>query len=159
MFSADNLISIIFSTAHKSNFSENGLLTCRMLETHGGAILFILFSNQLFMFFCPLLPYSRMMCANNGAHYDAMVVFVCLHIALPHYHHYADLSQLLNFLNALVSNVCQRLSQFSQLYFIRYMGLCVFNLPNSLMRIVRICVLYLIIFTKTEVWPIWIVMG
>ena len=25
--------------------------------------------------------------------YDPVVVFVCLHITLPHYHHYADLSE------------------------------------------------------------------
>ena len=31
------------------------------------------------------------MCANNKVHYDPMVVFLCLHITLPHYHHDADL--------------------------------------------------------------------
>ena len=33
--------------------------------------------------------------------------------------------------------MCVRLSQFSQLSFIQYMGLCVFSLPISLMMIVR----------------------
>ena len=70
-------------------------------------------------------------CANNKVHYDPMVIFVCLHITLPHYRHYVDLSiQVLNFLNACqvyaVRSVCLKLSQFSQLPFMQYMGLCVF---------------------------------
>ena len=38
-------------------------------------------------------------------------------------------------------SVCLRLRQFSQLAFIQYMGLCVFNLPNSPVMIVRMCAL------------------
>ena len=34
-----------------------------------------------------------MRCASNKVHYDPMVLYVCLHITLPHYHHYADLSE------------------------------------------------------------------
>ena len=59
-----------------------------------------------------------------------MAVFVCLHIKLHH---------------------CQQISQFSQLYFVQYMGLCVFSLPMSLMMIVKIHVLHLIIIIKLEV--------
>ena len=33
---------------------------------------------------CLLLLCSLMMCANKRIHYDSMVVFVCLHITLPH---------------------------------------------------------------------------
>ena len=51
------------------------------------------------------------------------------------------------------SNVCLKLSQLSQLYFMQYMGLCVFSLPISLTMIVRVPVLDLIII-KSEVWPI-----
>ena len=40
-----------------------------------------------------LLLCSLMMCANNRVHSGLMVVFVCLHITLPHYHHYADISE------------------------------------------------------------------
>ena len=54
--------------------------------------------------------------------------------------------------NDILSSVCLRISQFSQLYFMQYMGLCVFSWPISLMMIVRICVLLIII--KSEVWPI-----
>ena len=41
----------------------------------------------------------------------------------------------------MLPSVCLRLSQFSQLSFIQYMGLCVFSLPNSLVMIVRMCTL------------------
>ena len=54
----------------------------------------------------------------------------------------------------LLLSVCLILSQFSQLSFLQYMGMRVISLPISLMIIVRICVLYLIIIIKSEVWPI-----
>ena len=47
-----------------------------------------------------------------------------------------------------------RLSHLSHLSSMPYLGLCVFSLPNSRIMIVRIRVLYLIIITKSEVWPI-----
>ena len=53
-----------------------------------------------------------------------------------------------------LSSVCLRLSQFFQLSFIQYMGLCVFSLPIYLMMIVRIRVLYLIIIIKSAVSPL-----
>ena len=55
------------------------------------------------------------------------------------------------FVMYILSNVCQRLSQFSQLSFMQYMELCVFSLTISLMMIVRISVLYLNIIIKSEV--------
>ena len=51
-----------------------------------------------------------------------------------------------------VTSMCLRWGKFSQLYFLQYMGLCVFSLPISLMVIVRIPVLDLIIIIKSEVW-------
>ena len=69
--------------------------------------------------------------------------------------------KVFNFLNACqlhsVSGVCLRLSQFSQLSFIEYMGLCVFSLPISLMMAVRICVLYLTIIINRKYDPFAIV--
>ena len=41
----------------------------------------------------------------------------------------------------MMSSVCLRLRQFSQLSFIQYMGLCVFSLPNSPVMTVRMCTL------------------
>ena len=53
-----------------------------------------------------------------------------------------------------LSSVCLRLNQFFQLSFMQYMGLCVFGLPISLVMILRIRILYHIIFIKSEVWTI-----
>ena len=53
----------------------------------------------------------------------------------------------------ILSSVCLRLSQFSQLSLMQYVGLCVFSLPIYLMMIVIIHVLYLIIM-KSGVWLI-----
>ena len=54
----------------------------------------------------------------------------------------------------ILSSVCLILSQFSQLSFMIYMGLCVFSLPISLMMILRIWIFYLILIIRLEVWPI-----
>ena len=51
-------------------------------------------------------------------------------------------------------SVCLRFRQFSQSSSMQYVGQCVFRLPISLMVIVRICVLYLVIIIKSEVWHI-----
>ena len=76
---------------------------------------------------------------------DTLVMFVCLQITTSHHHHYADLSEGIELLKCLVSymlpSVCLRLRQFSQLSFVRYMGLCVFSLPNSPAMIMRMCTL------------------
>ena len=49
--------------------------------------------------FVPLLLCSLMLCANSRVHYDLMVVFVCLHITLLHYHYYADVYESIGLLN------------------------------------------------------------
>ena len=104
---------------------------------------------------CLLLQCSLLMCPNNRIHYDPMVVFVCLHITLPHYHHYADISEGIELLKCLSGRFClecvSKVESSSQLSFMQYMGLCVFSLPISLMIIVRIRVLYVIIIIKSEV--------
>ena len=46
------------------------------------------------------------------------------------------------------TSVCLRLSKFSQLFFMQYMGLRLFSLPICLMMIVRIHVFHLIIIIK-----------
>ena len=51
----------------------------------------------------------------------------------------------------ILSSVCLRLNQFSQLSFMQCMGL---SLPISFMMIVRICILHLTIIVTSEVWPI-----
>ena len=54
----------------------------------------------------------------------------------------------------ILLSVCLRLSQYYQLSFLWYIGLCVFRLPISLMMNVRISVLNLNIIVKSAVWPI-----
>ena len=53
-----------------------------------------------------------------------------------------------------LSSVWVRLSIFSQLSIIQYVGLCVFSLPISFVMIERIYILCLIIIIKSEVWTI-----
>ena len=83
------------------------------------------------------------------------------YIALCHHHRYAQLSggiELLKCLPGTFGIECD-IKQFSQLSFMQYMGLCVFSLRISIMMIVRMCVLYLIITTKLEVWHICLGLG
>ena len=54
----------------------------------------------------------------------------------------------------ILSSVWVRLSIFSALSIIQYVGLCVFSLPISLVMIERIYILCLIIIIKSEVWTI-----
>ena len=42
-----------------------------------------------------------MMCTNYQVHYGQMVVFVCLHITLHHYHHYRDALEWIKLLKCL----------------------------------------------------------
>ena len=99
-----------------------------------------------------------MMSANSWMHFGLQIIFVCLYITPSHYHHCA------NFIwrhwtykmpvRYNLSRVWVRLSIFSQLSIIRYVGLCVFSLPISFMMIERIYILCLIIIIKSEVWTI-----
>ena len=82
--------------------------------------------------------------------------FVCLYITPSHYHHCANfiwrhwtykMPARCNFWSVWV-----RLSIFSQLSIIQYVGLCVFSLPVSFVMIERIYILCLIIIIKPEVW-------
>ena len=99
-----------------------------------------------------------MMSANSRIRFGLQIVFVCLYITPSHYHHCA------NFIwrhwtdkmpvRYNLSSVWVRLSIFSQLSIIRYVGLCVFSLPISFVMIERIYILCLIIIIKSEVWAI-----
>ena len=97
-----------------------------------------------------------MMSANSRIRFGLQIVFVCLYITPSHYHHCA------NFIwrhwtyktpvRYNLSIVWVRLSIFSQLSIIQYVGLCVFSLPISFVMIERIYILCLIIIIKSEVW-------
>ena len=93
-----------------------------------------------------------MMSANSRIRFGLQIVFVCFYITPSHYHHCA------NFIwrhwtykmpvRYNLSSVWVRLSIFSQLSSIQYVGLCLFSLPISFVMIERIYILCLIIIIK-----------
>ena len=99
-----------------------------------------------------------MMSVNSRIRSVLQIVFVWLYITPSHYHH------CVNFIwrhwtykmpvRYNLSSVWVRLSIFSQLSIIQYMGLCVFSLPIPFVMIERIHILCLIIIIKSEVWTI-----
>ena len=99
-----------------------------------------------------------MMSANSRIRFDLQIVFVCLYITPSHYHHCANFiwrhwtSRMPVRYN--LSSVWVRLSIFSQLSIIQYVGLCVFSLPISFMMIERIYILCVLIIIKLKVWTI-----
>ena len=96
--------------------------------------------------------------ANNRIRFGLQIVFVCLYITPSHYHHCANfIWRHLTYempVRYNLSTVWVRLSIFSQLSNIHYMGLCLFSLPISFVMIERIYILCLIIIIKSEVWTI-----
>ena len=100
-----------------------------------------------------------MMSANSRIRVGLQIVSVYLYITQSHYHHCGNFiwrhwTYKMPFRYNL-SSVWVRLSIFSQLSIIRYVGLCVFSLPISFVMIERIYILCLIIIIiKSEVWTI-----
>ena len=138
-------------------FSYFSVVVClRCLSHHILSLVVYTFrENGEFVFISIVL---FMMSANNGIRFGLQIVFICLYITPSHYHHCA------NFIwrhwiykmpvRYNLSSVWVRLSNFSHLSIIRYVGLCVFTLPISFVMIERIYILYLIIVIKSEVWTI-----
>ena len=62
--------------------------------------------------------------------------------------------ELIKCLSDIICHVWVRLSIFSQLSNLQYVGLCVFSLPIPFVMIERIYILCLIIIIKSEVWTI-----
>ena len=92
------------------------------------------------------------------AYIGLQIVFVCLYITPSHYHHCANFIWR-HWTNKMpvrynLSSAWVRLSIFSQLSIIQYVGLCVFSLTISFVMIERIHILCLIINIKWEVWTI-----
>ena len=110
----------------------------------------------LFSYFSVIVQF--MVSANSRIRFGLQIVFVCLYITLSHYHHCA------NFIwrhwthempvRYNLSSVWVRLSIFSQLSIIQYVGLCVISLPIYFVMIKRMYILGLIIIIKSEVWTI-----
>ena len=99
-----------------------------------------------------------MLSANIQIHFGWQIVLVCLYSTPSHYHHCANLSEGIELIKCLsryiLSSVWVRLSIFSLLSIIQYMGLYVFSLSISLGMTKRIYILCLIIIIKSEVWTI-----
>ena len=99
-----------------------------------------------------------MMSVNSRIRFVVQIVFICLYIIPSHYHHCANFVwRHWNYKMPVrynLSSVWVRLSIFSQLSIIQYVGLCVFSLPIPFVMIERIYILCLIIIIKSEVWTI-----
>ena len=100
------------------------IICCHLLHIHSG-------KKRDFVF---IIIAQLMMSANSSIHFGLQIVFVCLYITPSHYHHCANLSEDIKMpVRYILSSVWVRLSIFSQLSILHYMGLCVFNLPIPLM--------------------------
>ena len=99
-----------------------------------------------------------MMSANSRIRFGLQIVFVCLYFTPSHYHHCANFiwrhwtHEM--FVRYNLSSVWVRLSIFSQLFIIQYVGLCGFSLPISFVMIERIYILCLISILSYELLPI-----
>ena len=107
--------------------------------------------NQEFVF---IIIIQFMMSANIQIRFGLQIVPVCLYSTSSHYHHCANLSEGIKLINKMpvryiFSSVRVRLSIFSPLSIIQYVGLYVFSLPISLVMIERKYILCLIIIIKS----------
>ena len=111
--------------------------------------------NREFVF---IIIVQFMMSANIRICFGLQIVLVCLQSTSSHYHHCTNLSWRhwthKMPVRYILSSVWVRLSIFSPLSIIQYMGLYVFSLPISLVMIEIIYILCLIIIIQLEVWTI-----
>ena len=138
-------------------FSYFSVVVClRCLLRHILSLIVYTFRENREFVFISIVQF--MMSANSRIRFGLQIVFVCLYITSSHYHHCANLIwrhwiyQMPVRYN--LSSVWVRLSIFSQLSIIQYVGLCVFSLPISFVMIERIYILCLIIIIKSEVWTV-----
>ena len=130
-----------------SDFGRHFIVNLILLNLHQEAstckfrlwlIEYVFWENPDFVF---IIIVQFMMSANSQMRFGLQIMFVCLYIMPSHYHHCANLSEDIEPIECLSDIFCQvwvRLSIFSQLSIIQYMGLCVFSLPISLVMIARI---------------------
>ena len=120
-------------------------------------MLLVSYVFQEILVLCRLLLYNLMMYANNlstlwpsgciclFAHYSTWLSSLC-----RRNWKYWTPKMLVRY---ILSRVCLRSSQFFQISIMQYMGILVFSFRISLMMVVIICVLYLVVIIKSEVWP------
>ena len=135
-------------------FSYFSVVVClRCLLHHILSLIVYTFRENREIVFISIVQF--MTSVNSWIRFGLQIVFVCLYIP-PSHHHYCA-----NFIwrhwtykmpvRYNLSCVWIRLSIFSQLSIIQYVGLCVFSLPIPVMMIERIYILCLIIIIKSEV--------
>ena len=114
-------------------------------------------SRESWILFLVIILCSLMMYSNNRIHCDPkgrirLFAFYTASLSplCKRMWKYGSFKMLVRY---ILSSLCLRLGQFSQLPFMQYMGLCVFSLLIFLLTNVRICVPYLTII-KSKVWPI-----
>ena len=141
-------VVIFFSGCVSENFVPSYSVSCFIYIPRK----LFLFQLQLCSLWCVQIIEYIMACRSNS--------YVCI------LHHLIII--MLTYLNALdISNVSQiyfvecgcRIKSVLLIIFMHYMGLCVFSLSISLVMIVKICVLYLIIIIKMEIWMIYHCLG
>ena len=87
------------------------------------AVGFIYRSRDSWVLF-PLLMCSLMMCTINRVNYSQMVVLVCLHITLPHYHHYAYVSWGIKLQNACQVHSVKCVSKIKSILLVLFHAIC-----------------------------------
>ena len=112
--------------------------------------------NQEFVF---IIIVQFMMNANIRIRFGFQIVLVCLYCILSHYHHCVNLSEGIELIKCLQIYFveCVRLSIFSPLSIIQYVGLCVFSLPITLVMIERIYTYFVFLSSsnrKYELLPV-----
>ena len=98
-----------------------------------------------------------MMSANIWIRFCLQIVLVCLYSSPSHYHHSTNLSEGIDYkmpVSYILSSVWVRLSIFSPLSIIQFVGLYVFSLPISFVMVEIIYIHCLIIIIKPEVWTL-----
>ena len=138
-------------------FSYVSVVVClRCLLHHILSLIVYTFQENRDFVFINILQF--MMSANSRIRFGLQIVFVCLFFTPSHYHYCANFTwRHWNYKMPVrynLSSVWVRLSIFSQLSIMQYMGLCVFSLPISFVMIERMYILSLIIIIKSEVWTI-----
>ena len=100
---------MIYENAHTSPHHVSETRYCTIITSKQGVtapLYAVGFISRQSWVLCLLLLRSLIMCANNRVHYDPMVVLFCLHISLPPYHHYTDLSESIELLKCLSGKFC-----------------------------------------------------
>ena len=124
------------------------IIFCHLLYIHSGET-----GNSFWLVLCSLRWVQIVGCVLACRSYS-----FCLYITPPHYRHCANFIWRHGTYKFPVrynlSSVWLRLSIYSQLSIIQYVGLCVFSLPIFFVMIEIIYILCLIIIIKSEVWTI-----